>query len=272
MSRQEVRYVAIDGLKTFYIKAGEGCPLFLIHGGAPGASSTVSWKKNIDYFAASGFSVYAFDQPGFGSTDNPKDYSIEYRVAHAQAFIQSLRPDRFHVIGNSQGAYIAARIALADKRIGGLVLVSSGTLAPKGSAQSDALAQGHSEELSAYTPSIENMRALTQGTIFHKELVTEELVKERYEMSAGKNYTAQLARKKAGRAKPIQEELKNLKCGTLIFWGNNDRGAALERALLLYKIIPGAELHVFDNCAHWVQWDQADSFNRMTADFLKSLD
>lgn len=267
--KPEKEYIDVDGLKTFTIKAGQGNPLLLIHGSAPGASALVSWKLNIEPLAASGFTVVAYDQPGFGHTDNPKDHSMEYRVAHAKSLIEKLNLDRFHLIGNSQGAYIAARIALENERARGLVLVSSGTLAPKGSAESDALSQKHSEELAAYRPSIENMRALTMGTLFDKELVSEELVRERYEMSTGKNLEAQLARRKAAGARPLHDELKRLKSKTLILWGNNDRGAAVERAFLLFQSIPNAELHVFDRCAHWVQWDQASRFNRIVADFLQ---
>lgn len=269
--KPDKEYIDVDGLKTSYIKAGQGHPLLLIHGSAPGASSLVSWKMNIEPLADSGFTVYAFDQPGFGYSDNPKDHSMDYRVAHAKSFIDKLNLDRFHLIGNSQGAYIAARIALENEKTKGLVLVSSGTLAPKGSAQSDVLQQKHSEELAAYRPSIENMRALTMGTLFNKELVTEELVRERYEMSTGKNLDSQSARRKAGGARPLHDELKNLKCRTLILWGNNDRGAAVERAFLLFQLISNAELHVFDRCAHWVQWDQSNRFNQIVADFLKPL-
>jgi len=93
----------VDGIKTFYIKEGSGHPLLLIHGGAPGACSLVTWKPNIAYFAASGFTVYAFDQPGYGYTDNPKDYSLEYRAAHAKSFIDKLGLDRFHMIAQSRG-------------------------------------------------------------------------------------------------------------------------------------------------------------------------
>lgn len=261
-------YAEVDGLRTFYVKAGSGYPLLLIHGAAPGACSLVSWKLNIEPLAAAGFTVYAFDQPGFGYSDSPKDHTLEYRVAHAQAFINTLQLDRFHLIGNSVGAYIAARIALKDQRIGRLVLVSSSTLAPKGSAESEKLAKQHSEELREYSPSMQNMRSLSLGTLFHRELVTEELVRERYEMSIGKNYEAQLARGKAPAAKPIQGELRDLKCKTLILWGNNDRGAVVERALLLFQLIPNTELHIFDRCAHWVQWDQAARFNRIVVDFL----
>lgn len=268
ISADEGKFVTVDGLKTFYVKAGNGTPLVLIHGGSPGACSLVNWKLNMEALAAGGFSVYAFDQPGFGFTDNPKDYSLEYRVNHARSFIDALGLGHFHLIGNSMGAYIAARIALEDRRTRRLVLVSSNTLAPKGSPGSQALANKHSQELREYFPSLANMRSLTLGTLFHKELVTEELVQERHAMSTGKNLEGHLKRGEAPRARPIYEELRTLEVKTLLLWGNNDRGAPLEQAVLLFQLIPNAELHIFDSCAHWVQWDQSSRFNRVVADFL----
>src|SRR5215510_893028 len=147
---------------------------------------------------------------------------------------------------------------------------TSGSLSPQGSAESQALAKKHSEELREYEPSLENMRKLTLGTIFNQELVTEELVRERYEMSTGKNYEAQLQRRNAARQKPVYEELKQLRIKTLLLWGCNDRGVSGERGLEWFRSIPGAEFHLFDKCAHWVQWDRADRFNRIVADFLSS--
>jgi pimeloyl-ACP methyl ester carboxylesterase len=262
-------YLDVDGIRTFYIKEGSGHPLLLIHGGAPGACSLVTWKPNIEYFASSGFTVYAFDQPGYGYTDNPTDYSLEYRAAHAKSFIDKLGLDRFHMIAQSRGAYIAMKLALEDRRTGRLVSTASGTVAPKGSAESGALSKKHEAELRAYTPSLENIRTITKKTLFHQELVTEELVKARYEMSTGKNYEANLKRREAPPPKPITEELRNLKVKTLLVWGKYDQGVTLERALLLFQLIPDAELHVFDKSGHWTQWDQTSRFNRIVCDFLK---
>ncbi len=59
-------------------------------------------------------------------------------------------------------------------------------------------------------PSMEHIRALTLGTIFNIDLVTEEVVRERYEMSLEKNYEAQLKRKGVPPPKPVHEELRNL--------------------------------------------------------------
>lgn len=265
----EGAYVSVDGIKTFYVKVGSGDPVVLIHGSSPGAYSLNAWKLNIEPLAAAGFTVYTFDQPGFGHSDNPEDYSIEYRVRHARAFIDTLGLDRFHVIGNSVGGYIGARIAIEDPRAQSFVTTSSGTLAPRGSAESQAIAKKHAEVLRSYTPSLENMRLLTLGTIFNHELVTEEVVRERYQMSIEKNYEAQLKRKGMPPPKPVHEELRNLRVKTLLLWGNNDHGVTVERGLLLFRLIPNAEFHLFDKCAHWVQWDRASRFNNMVADFLK---
>jgi 2-hydroxy-6-oxonona-2,4-dienedioate hydrolase len=268
--RQSREFLEILGLRTFYIKVGEGHPLVLCHGGSPGTCSSVNWQRNIDPLAEAGFAVYAFDQPGFGLTDNPSDYSLDFRYEHARAFVDWVKLERYHVMGNSMGAYLAARLALEDPRARKLVLVSSNTLAPGGSPESQAKARKHAEELRAYTPSYENMLKMTRGTLHHQELVTEELVRERYEMSTGKNFRAQTARANAAKSKSLGDDLENIKAKTLILWGRNDRGTSLDQALLLFQKIPGAELHIFDRCAHWVQWDHAERFNALVSDFLQA--
>ena len=262
-------YLTVNSVKTFYIKVGHGPAVLLVHGGSPGASALINWKFNIDALAEAGFTVYAYDQPGFGRTDNPTDFSMEYRVEHARALVRNLGLERFHVIGNSQGSYIAARLALEESGVKAFVTTPSGSLAPAGSADSQALTKRHNAELRDYTPSVENMRKLTLGTLFNRALVTDEVVRERYEMSTGKNFEAQKMRETAPRPKPIHEELRQLKTRTLIVWGKNDRGVSVERGVLLFQLIPGAEFHLFDNCAHWAQWDQAERFNRIVADFLQ---
>lgn len=264
----EEKFIDAGGIKTFYVKAGSGFPVVMFHGAAPGASAQVNWQLNIEPLAGAGFTVYAYDQAGYGRSDNPADLSIEYRVSHAKAFIAALKLEHYHVIGNSVGGYIAARLALEDPRVGKFVTTTSGTLAPKGSAESQALGQKHSEELREYVPSLENMRALTLGTLFRKDLVTDDLVRARYEASIGKNQEAALARKGVKPPRPLIDELPKLKKKTLLLWGAQDRGVSVERGLLLFQLIPNAEFHLFDQCAHWVQWDQAERFNRLVSDFL----
>ena len=263
-------YVEVAGLKTFYIGGGSGHPVIFIHGGSPGACSLVNWKLNLGPFVAAGFSVYAYDQPGFGLSGLPSDHSMEFRVTHAKAFLAAVARDRVHIVGNSMGAYIAARLALDHANVDRLALISSSTLAPKGSAKATALAEAHVDELRGYEPGLEAMRTMTRKTLFRQDLVTDELVRERYEMSKGPLFEASKARAAVRGFRSLGDELHRLGNPTMILWGANDRGASVERAVLLLEALPSAELHVFNNCAHWVHWDQADRFNRLVTDFLSS--
>jgi pimeloyl-ACP methyl ester carboxylesterase len=188
-------YVDVAGLRTFFIKKGSGPDVFLVHGASPGASAWVNWHPTIDGLADLGFTVWAVDQPGFGYTENPDDYSMDFRFAHMQAFIAQTGLARYSLVGNSMGGYIVARLALdAPERVQRLVVVSSASLAPPGGAQTQEKHLDHVRELREYEPSLENMRKLTTGTLFDKTLVTDELVRERHEMSIGKNREAERRR------------------------------------------------------------------------------
>jgi pimeloyl-ACP methyl ester carboxylesterase len=213
--------------------------------------------------------VVAFDQPGFGHSDLPQDFSLEARVRHARAFIDTLGLRGAHLAGSSAGAYIAARLALEDAGVTRLVLVASSTLAPRGSQEAAVKAARHADQLREFTPTREAVRALMLTAVFRAELVTDAVVDERLAMSLGPRADAQRRRRGGSPPVPVTPDLATLTAKTLILWGRNDQGAAVERALLLQQAIPGSELHIFDRCAHWVQWDQADRFNRLVADFLR---
>ncbi|MNE45379.1 2-hydroxy-6-oxononadienedioate/2-hydroxy-6-oxononatrienedioate hydrolase [compost metagenome] len=62
--------------------------------------------------------------------------------------------------------------------------------------------------------------------------------------------------------------LAEIKAQTLVIWGRNDRFVPMDTGLRLVAGIPDSELHVFNNCGHWAQWEHADKFNRMVLDFL----
>lgn len=111
------------------------------------------------------------------------------------------------------------------------------------------------------------MRDLFGSVVYRQELITDELVQLRYEMSerAAQNRRAPTG---GGRMPPLVDELDNIQARTLVIWGAQDQSSTTNKALLVAQAIPGAELHIFDRCAHWVMWDHAERFNTLVADFL----
>ena len=255
------RFLGVDGLRTFFVERGDGEAVVMLHGAAPGVCAEVSWQPNAAALAKRGFWTIAYDQPGFGRSDTPTDHSLEYRVQHARAFIDTLGLTHYHLIGSSAGAYVAARLALEDERVDRLVLVAGSSLLGQ---------QATTATAPSPAPTLESVRALTERTLYRPELATDELVRLRYEMSGDIRHDAHLARQAATPARSIVVDLPRLTQKTLLLWGKNDGPAAAEQALQLFQLIPGAELHVFDECGHWVQWDQSARFNRLVADFLQS--
>ena len=63
--------------------------------------------------------------------------------------------------------------------------------------------------------------------------------------------------------------LSEIQAETLVIWGRDDRFVPLDVGLRVIWGIPRAEMHIFNQCGHWAQWEHADKFNRMVGEFLK---
>jgi 2-hydroxymuconate-semialdehyde hydrolase len=263
----EGEFTVIAGLKTFYVKRGAGMPVVLVHGSSPGACAEINWAANIESLAARGFEVYAYDQPGFGRTANPPDYSVEFRVHHAQAFVAWLGRDRYALIGNSMGGYLSVRVALDDPRVSHLVLVAPVPMAAGVAERATPESRAHSAKLREFVPGPESMRTLTNGTFWNPARIPPGLVELRHQMTTGKNEEALRGRRGAAGLEPVVERLARLTARTLIVWGLQDRSVSVSEMLPLCSAIAGAEAHVFEGCGHWPQWEHAERFNRVVSDF-----
>ena len=268
MSREQ--FIRVDGLNVRYFALGEGAPVLLLHGASLGSSADV-WASNLPALAARGFRAVAFDQPGFGASDNPADASLGYRRSFVPAFMDVLGIARAALIGHSQSGRIAVDLAFSHAgRVAAVVVLGTGSLLPP---LPGSEAAGEGEEGGASEPTLEETRAALEATLFHVELATPEAVELRHRMSLGKNFLAFRARKAAGRGKgaggsvPLWQRVHESPVPLLMLYGREDRGDAAQRAARLHS---GIEVHVLPQCKHLVQWDAAERFVDLTARFLAS--
>ena len=68
----------------------------------------------------------------------------------------------------------------------------------------------------------------------------------------------------------ITHRLNQIKTPTLIIWGRDDRFVPMDLGFRLLANIENSELHIFNKCGHWVQWEHAERFNTIVLDFIKS--
>jgi pimeloyl-ACP methyl ester carboxylesterase len=107
--------------KAHYLKAGSGCPVVLLHGGA---SDSRDWTETMPALSQS-YSLYAPDMLGYGLTDRDKPgYYLSEFVDFTFDFIQTLGLDSVALVGHSIGGRVCLEIALQHpEKVRRLVLI-----------------------------------------------------------------------------------------------------------------------------------------------------
>jgi pimeloyl-ACP methyl ester carboxylesterase len=57
-----------------------------------------------------------------------------------------------------------------------------------------------------------------------------------------------------------------------LVWGERDRDVPLSAAQVMARLIPGAQLAVFENAGHFAYLDQLDRFRLVVGRFLRDHD
>ena len=248
----------IDGLTVRYQVGGQGPQVLLLHG----------WGGAIESFAPvlddlhRSYTVSAFDLPGFGKSSLPPSTwgSAEYAQLTLKV-MDRLKLDRPHLIGHSFGGQVSIRLAATSpERVGKLVLVcSAGVRTPPRLA----------------TRLKRTAARLGRWLAAHGGGVGEKLRAEIYRRVQSQDYA------NAGPLRPtlvrvINEDLTPLlplvKSPTLLVWGEQDRDVPLSAAQVMARLVPAAQLVVFENAGHFAYLDQFDRFRLLVGRFLRDPD
>jgi pimeloyl-ACP methyl ester carboxylesterase len=122
-------FITVNGVRLHYLDVGEGPAVVLLHGNS---SMVQDFALSIVGPLARTHRVIAFDRPGFGYSDRPKDvvWTPEAQAALLRDALDRLGIDRPVILGHSWAAAIALCFALdyADEITG--VVVESGYYYP----------------------------------------------------------------------------------------------------------------------------------------------
>ena len=263
------RTIDAGGISTHYHEAGSGPPVLLLHGSGPGVSAWANWRLTIPALARN-YRVIAPDLVGFGCTERPGDirYSLQTWSNHVWSFLDALGIKQTSVVGNSLGGRIALDMAAQrPDRLHRMVLMGAPGI---GMTFTDGL-----KALREYQPSEQNMRQLLLSYFaVDPAIITDDLVRTRYEASvapgAFETYRDMFfSPRHAGSELGITEQqVKSVTTRTLLVHGHQDKVVPVQVAWNMLRLLPDAELAVFDRCGHWTQIERADDFNDLVANFL----
>ena len=270
-------------VRTHYSESGGDGPAIVgMHGGGAGSSGQSGMGPLMPGLGEHFRYIAPDSVGGYGLTDQtaPVPYGIQSRVDHLEDFVDALCLDKFSIMGNSQGAWAAAKYAmLHPDRIEKMILVASGSIVSALGVQREP-SRGM-QVMAAYDGTVEKMRDLLGAIVANPEKITDELV-ERRNAAATRPGALEKFREFGENTRRFQRELPfSLNYGmegslpeltkhipTIFIWGEDDEFAPMEAGQAIEPLLPDVSFHWIPKAGHQAQTDQPEMVTNIIRDFL----
>lgn len=265
-----VGWIDAGGYSTRYLEAGEGPPLFLLHGTG---GHLEAYLRNIRGLARN-FRVIAYDLVGHGYSSKPdKPYTLDVYVDQLHALMDAFGLDWAYLSGVSLGAWVAAWFAAQyPGRVRKVILNTPGNITskPEVMAKLKDLSLRAVREVS-YTTVKERLEFL----FYNKELITDELVRIRLAIYSQPGFLKAMENIVVLQDPEVRrlyawnpQWCSRIHAPTLILWTSHDPTGSIEEGKLLQSWIPGSEFVLVEEAGHWPQWEKPDEVNEIHRRFF----
>lgn len=242
---------------------GEGRPLVMLHGGA---GSWMHWVRNIEALSQ-GRELWLPDLPGMGESDLPRDGLDADSIAPLvlDGLGELLQGRGFDLIGFSFGSVVSGYMAhLAPEQVRRLVLTAgSGLGVHVGPRHELRTLRGVTDPQERQDVLRHNLGAI----MIHDPSHIDALAIEVQDRSAQKD---RVRDRRLARSDAMLKIAPTWKCPVWGIWGQDDntRGGNLQAFDAAVARLGLREKHVLPDAGHWVQFEQAETFNALVARML----
>ncbi|GGF78640.1 alpha/beta fold hydrolase [Alteromonas lipolytica] len=246
----------------------------MLHGSGPGTTAWANFNGNITPLTDAGYRVILMDCPGWGKSSPLvcQTSRSDLNATILMALLDELAIGKVDLVGNSMGGHVAVAFTLAYPEIVNKLVLMGGGTGGKSLFQPTP-AEGIKRLQKVYRePTLENLRAMMDIFVFDPSALTEDMLEARLAaIQAYPEHLQNFVRSQSlypAQFPDVNHRLAEIACPTLIVWGREDQFVPLDIGFRLVAGIPHAELHVFNHCGHWVQWEKRTRFNNLLLNFL----
>lgn len=265
-------YLDANGLRTRYLHAGTSAlpPLILLHGTGGHADC---YTRNLSAHGEH-FDTWAIDMIGHGWTDKPDfDYEIDAYVEHLKDVLDALGFAKAHISGESLGGWVAARFALKyPDAVDRLALNTTGgaTMIPEVMEKIKK-----STRAAVQNPVWDTVKARLEWLMADPSVVTDDLVACRKAIYEQPGFIEALEHilvlqdpETRLRNNLTDDEWAAITHETMVLWTSHDPTASDTVGQKIASLIKNSRYELMQDCGHWPQYEDPETFNRIHLDFF----
>ena len=248
-------FLEVDGCKLHVRRGGSGRPLVFLPG-ASGEPAVLPFMEKL----ATRFDVLLPDNPGYGQSDEPEWLENIHDVAYFYLdALAQLKLENVVLIGASMGGWMAMEIAVRNtSRLHSLMLVSPAGIRAPGAEPADIFLLSPED---------------TVRRLFHDQSLAEKrlampMSPEAIDLALkNRHTTARLGWEPRLHDPMLPKWLHRIDVPVSIVWGAQDRILPVGIAHELKRLLPTAELRIFESCGHLPQVEKMEEFCELVVRF-----
>ncbi|WP_455835542.1 alpha/beta fold hydrolase [Pseudarthrobacter siccitolerans] len=265
-------FIQAGPYRTRYLHAGDSSKptLIAMHGITGHAEAYVRNLKALSEH----FDVWAIDFIGHGYSDKP-DHPLEIRHYMDQllGFMEAIGAEKAYLTGESLGGWVTAQFAIDYPEKVERILLNT-----MGGTMANPVVMERLYTLSmeaAKDPSWERVKTRLEWLMADPAMVTDDLIRTRQAIFQQPGWLKACQANMALQDLEIRKRnmltddaLGQIKAPALVLWTTKDPSGPVDEGRRIAGLIPNGELAVMENCGHWPQYEDPETFNRIFLEFM----
>ncbi|WP_426997092.1 alpha/beta fold hydrolase [Pseudarthrobacter sp. N5] len=265
-------FIQAGPYRTRYLHAGDSSKptLIAMHGITGHAEAYVRNLKALSEH----FDVWAIDFIGHGYSSKPEHpLEIRHYIEQLLGFMAAIGVEKSYLTGESLGGWVTAQFAIDYPEKVERILLNT-----MGGTMANPVVMERLYTLSmeaAKDPSWERVKTRLEWLMADPAMVTDDLIRTRQAIFQQPDWLkacqANMALQDPETRKRnmlTDEALAQIKAPALVLWTTKDPSGPVDEGRRIAGLIPNGELAVMENCGHWPQYEDPETFNRIFLDFM----